>query len=79
MTENLRTAFESLRRRYGSHSAAAREIGLSEDHYCALRNGRAPIPIRTAEYIQLKAAEIQCSLRQFRHHAKDNKEEASAT
>lgn len=57
MDEKLMEAFEALKLRYGTHSTAAMHLGITIDHYCALRNGRANIPQRTADYILLKAKE----------------------
>lgn len=59
MNKNLQVAFRMLREKFGSHSAAACNLGINRDHYCAMRNGRANIPQRTAEYILLKAAEVK--------------------
>lgn len=56
---DIQTAFETLARIHGSHSMAAAALGFTKDHYRALRNGRANIPQRTAEYILLKAAEVE--------------------
>ena len=56
--DHLQKAFCSLRQKLGSHSAAARTLGINRDHYCAMRNGRANIPQRTADYIILKAQEV---------------------
>lgn len=58
MDKKLQDAFEVLRRQHGSHSAVAKHIGITGDHYCALRNGRANMPQRTADYIILKASEV---------------------
>jgi hypothetical protein len=61
MAENtkaiLQKAFDCLRQRHGSHGAVAKALGMHRDHYCAMRNGRASIPRRTADYIILKAQE----------------------
>lgn len=57
--ENLVEAFRLLKEDCGGHGAAASFIGLSRDHYCAIRNGRVHIPRRTAELIILKAREAQ--------------------
>lgn len=54
---DIQTAFQSLENFYGTHSRAAAALGISRDHYRALRNGRANIPQRTADYILLKAKE----------------------
>lgn len=59
MKKDLQEAFEAIRRKLGSHGAAAKELGINRDHYCAMRNGRANIPARTADYILLKAQEIE--------------------
>ena len=54
---DINTAFQTLHDSLGSHSAAAKFIGMTPQHYTALRNGRANIPQRTADYILLKAKE----------------------
>ena len=59
MQEDLQIACEALRKKYGSHGAVSRVLGINRDHYCALRNGRASIPKRTAELIVLKAREVE--------------------
>lgn len=59
MDTALKNAFDTLRLKHGSHCAAAENIGIARDHYRRLRNGRANIPQRTAEYILLKAAEVE--------------------
>lgn len=56
---NIPNAFKTLKAHFKSHSAAALALGFTKDHYRALRNGRANIPQRTAEYILLKAAEVE--------------------
>lgn len=55
---NLSEAYAHLRDRFGSHGAAAKELGMTQQHYNALRNGRANMPKRTADYIILKASEV---------------------
>ncbi len=55
---NLPEAYTQLRERFGSHGAAAKFLGMTEQHYNALRNGRANMPQRTADYIILKASEV---------------------
>lgn len=55
----ISNAFKILKAHFKSHSAAALALGFTKDHYRALRNGRANIPPRTAEYILLKAAEVE--------------------
>lgn len=57
MKSCIRAAFEILKRAYGTHTSAARSLDLTPEHYRALRNGRAHIPARTAEYIMFKAQE----------------------
>ena len=59
MKIELQSAFEALRVKHGSHSAASRILGINRDHYCAMRNGRANIPQRTAEFIIMKASEAE--------------------
>jgi len=59
MKRELHRAFTTLVNTYGSHGVAATELGISRDHYCAIRNGRVNIPQRTAEYIILKASELE--------------------
>lgn len=57
MNNELEKAFAALRKKYGTHCAAAEHLGIYRDHYRRLRNGRANIPQRTADYILLKAKE----------------------
>jgi len=59
MNNDLDMAFATLRERYCSHYQAAVNIGIAPDHYRKMRNGRANIPQRTADYIILKAKEVQ--------------------
>lgn len=61
MNYDLTEAFASLLKKYGSHSLVAKKLGISPDHYRKIRNGRANIPPRTANYIILKAYEF-CSV-----------------
>lgn len=61
MNSDLTEAFASLLKKYGSHSHVAKKLGISPDHYRKIRNGRANIPPRTANYIILKAYEF-CSV-----------------
>lgn len=58
MNPDLTEAFASLLKKYGSHSHVAKKLGISPDHYRKIRNGRANIPPRTANYIILKAYEF---------------------
>ena len=59
MKKDLLNAFAILLTHYGSHCAVARSIGLTHDHYRAMRNGRVNIPQRTADYIIMKASEVE--------------------
>lgn len=61
MKKDLLNAFTTLLAHHGSHCAVARSIGLTQDHYRAMRNGRVNIPQRTADYIILKASEVDSS------------------
>lgn len=54
----LSDAYDHLRKHLGTHGAAAKYLGMTEDHYNALRNGRANMPKRTADYILMKAQEL---------------------
>lgn len=56
MTQHLEKAFADLLQKYGSHSHAAKCLGIAPDHYRKMRNGRVNIPQRTADYIILKAS-----------------------
>lgn len=56
---NLSTAFSVLKAHFHTHSAVAAFLGMTRDHYRALRNGRVNIPPRTADYICLKAAQLE--------------------
>ena len=51
----LEQAFAALHTYFGTHTDAAAYLGLTKEHYSQLRNGRLPIPQRTAELIILKA------------------------
>ena len=54
----LPEAYARLREHFGSHGTAAKHIGMTEQHYNALRNGRANMPERTKDYILLKATNL---------------------
>ena len=58
----LPEAYTRLRDQFGSHGAAAKHLGMTEQHYNALRNGRANMPKRTADYILLKAQEFPAEI-----------------
>ena len=62
MDKNLQSAFVILQERYGAHCLAATAIGITPDHYRKMRNGRANIPQRTADYIILRAFEPESGL-----------------
>lgn len=69
MASEIDLAFQVLKQAYGSHSAAAIELGITPYHYRAIRNGRVPIPRRTSDLIILKAeqlirekADVSCEL-----------------
>ncbi|MDR2695197.1 MAG: hypothetical protein LBC79_02295 [Deltaproteobacteria bacterium] len=51
-------AYSILKNHFGSHSSAARALGLTPEHYRAIRNERVSIPDRTKNFIALKAQEI---------------------
>ncbi len=51
----IEDAFEALRQKHGSHSAAARALNINVSHYRDLRNGRANMPARTKEFLLMKA------------------------
>ena len=51
--------FETLSKLLGNHSNAARWLGFAVTHYRALRNGKCTVPKKTADYIRLKAAELE--------------------
>lgn len=51
----INEAYELLREKKGTYGAVAEYLGMTRDHYCALRHGRRPLPKRTEEYIILKA------------------------
>jgi len=53
----LTEAYALLRKYFGTHRDAAKHLGMAEQHYNALRNGRANMNSRTAEFIILKAQE----------------------
>lgn len=58
MTLTLPDAYARLRDHFGTHGAAAKYLGMTEQHYNALRNGRANMSLRTADYILMKAQEV---------------------
>lgn len=58
---DIKQAFSVLRARLGPDRACANHIGVTPQHYEAMRNGRVKIPQRTADYIILKASELEPS------------------
>lgn len=54
----IEEAFETLRKKNGNHSAAARALSINISHYRDLRNGRANITPRMKDFLLLKAGEI---------------------
>ena len=59
---NINEAFAILRKAHRTHTNAAAIIGLSPEHYSALRNSHAPIPNRTKELIIFKAKEASIGM-----------------
>lgn len=51
----LEEAFDALKNRYGSHSAAARALGINTSYYRDIRNGRANPSVRLQEFLIFKA------------------------
>lgn len=51
----LEEAFDALKNRYGSHSAAARALGINTSYYRDIRNGRANPSDRLQEFLIFKA------------------------
>lgn len=54
----LSEAYALLRKHYKSHGAAAKNLGMTQQHYNALRNGRANMRKQTEDYILLKAEQV---------------------
>lgn len=54
----LQEAYLLLKKRLGSHRAAARHLKMTEQHYNAIRNGRANVPLWREDQILLKASEL---------------------
>ncbi len=55
---DINEAFAALKARYGTDRACANHVGMTPQHFEALRNGRAHISKRTAEFIILKAKTV---------------------
>ena len=47
--------FEALRKKHGSHAAAARALSINVSYYRDIRNGRAKLTDRMRELLLLKA------------------------
>ena len=58
MDEAIATIVEDLRLKLGSHSAAARAIGISIPGYRGIRNGWLPLTERTKALLILKHKEL---------------------
>ena len=56
---NIEQAFSVLRERLGTDRMCASHIGVTPQHYNAMKNGRVSIPQRTADYIIMKASELE--------------------
>lgn len=52
-----REAFEALRKKHGSHSAAARALSINISYYRDIRNGRAKLTDRMKELLLMKATD----------------------
>ncbi len=52
---SLTEAFQFLHEKHGTHTAAAKAVGLTREHYRAIRNGKYTPPKRTADYIRFVA------------------------
>lgn len=52
---DINEAFAALKARYGTDRACANHVGMTPQHFEALRNGRAHIKKSTADLIILKA------------------------
>lgn len=58
----LQEAYARLKEHFGSHRAAAPYLKMTEQHYNALRKGRAPVPPWREEQIITKAMSLDpCS------------------
>ena len=64
---NIKEAFAALKGRFRTDRACAQYVGLTPQHYEAMRNGRVNIPQRTADYIILKAQEAGTDQRVSAH------------
>lgn len=51
----IQEAFQILRQLFRTDRRCAELVGMSPQHYEALRNGRVAMPKRTADFIILKA------------------------
>lgn len=55
-TQNLRAAFDALKKCYGSHKGVAKVLGISWRHYAGLRLGERLITESRKKHILLLAA-----------------------
>ncbi len=55
----LQEAYAHLKDCFGSHRAAAEHLKMTEQHYNALRNGRANMPAWREDQIILKASKLE--------------------
>ena len=65
----LSEAFEALRGKYGSHSAAARALSINVSYYRDIRNGRAKLTNRMRTFVLLMAADASIHGASGRHHS----------
>lgn len=59
MTLTLQEAYARLKEHFGTHRDAAEYLKMTEQHYNALRNGRANIPSWREEQIISKAEALE--------------------
>lgn len=55
---------------FPTHGAAAKWLGFGRDHWQRLRDGKLPMPPRTAYYIIGKAEELAASMQGVKTSAK---------
>lgn len=58
MDKELKKIFEAMLKRYGSHVAAAKALGIDKDYYRAMRNGRTNISKNMAFIIKVRSATL---------------------
>jgi plasmid maintenance system antidote protein VapI len=54
----MQAVFEKLRAAHGTHSAAARALGIEPSYYRALRHGRRPLTKRMEEFLRMKVSAL---------------------